>query len=85
VALKLLYFAGIRDAIGRDEEIVDPPPEVTTVAALVEWLVARGEVYRTAFADRARLRAAVDQSFAKPEASIAGAHEIALFPPVTGG
>lgn len=85
MALKILYFAAIRDAIGRDEEIVDLPAGVTTVAALVGWLVARGPAYAAAFADRGRLRAAVDQAFATPDASILGAVEVALFPPVTGG
>ena len=44
-----------------------------------------GGGYATALADRARLRAAVDQAFVPLEASIAGAREIAIFPPVTGG
>ena len=83
--MELLYFAWVREAIGRDSERVDPPQEVTTVSALLDWLAARGGGYATALADRARLRAAVDQAFVPLEASIAGAREIAIFPPVTGG
>jgi molybdopterin synthase sulfur carrier subunit len=85
MTLSILYFARIREAIGRDGEAVDPPAGVADVAALVDWLAARGGGYAEAFADRARLRCAVDQSFAGLDAPIAGAREIAFFPPVTGG
>lgn len=81
----ILYFAAVREAIGIGEERIDPPAEIATLAALIDWLAARGEPYRSALADRGRLRGAIDQIFATPEASIVGAREIALFPPVTGG
>ncbi len=85
MALQLLYFAWVRERIGRDGERIDPPADVATVAQLIDWLVARGEGYATAFADRAKLRAAIDQRFVALDASLAGAREVALFPPVTGG
>lgn len=85
MAVELLYFAWVREAIGRAGERVDPPATVATVADLVDWLRGRGEGYATAFADRQRLRAAVDQAFVPLDTPIAGAREIALFPPVTGG
>ena len=83
--IDLLYFAGIREAIGLSGERVDPPGSVTNVAKLVDWLVERGNGYAAAFADRARLRAAVDDRFVDLTASLIGAREVALFPPVTGG
>ena len=83
--MRLLYFAWVGEAIGRDGETVDPPAEIADVAGLIGWLAARGGGYAEAFAEPARLRAAVDQSFAPLDTSIAGAGEIALFPPVTGG
>ena len=85
MAVDLLYFAWVREAIGQAGERVDPPAGVATVADLVDWLRGRGEGYATAFADRQRLRAAVDQAFVPLDTPIAGAREIALFPPVTGG
>ena len=81
----MLYFAWVREAIGAGEERVEPPADVTTVAALVDWLAARSEGHARAFADRARLRAAIDQAFVPLDAPLAGACEVALFPPVTGG
>ena len=83
--MKLVYFAWVRERIGRPEEVLDPPPEVTTVAELVGWLRGRGEEYAYAFENPGVVRAAVDRVHAKPDASIRGAAEIAFFPPMTGG
>ena len=83
--VRMVYFAWVRERIGVAEEVVVPPAGVDTVVALVDWLATRDEGHAAAFADRARLRAAVDQAFVAMDAPIAGAKEIALFPPVTGG
>lgn len=85
MAIEMLYFAWVREQIGVGAERVDPPAEVQNVAGLIDWLAARGAGHATAFADQARLRAAVDQRFVPLDASIAGAREVAIFPPVTGG
>ncbi len=82
---KLLYFAWLREKIGLAEETVTLPDTVATVGALVDWLAARGANYAAAFAQRKLVRCAVDQDFAGAETGIAGAAEIAFFPPVTGG
>jgi len=82
---KILYFAWLREKIGRAEDDVAIPPAVTTVAGLVDFLVARGPGHAAAFASRNSVRCAVDQEFAGPDVSIVGAREIAFFPPVTGG
>lgn len=83
--MELLYFAWVRERIGLDGERVDPPAEIQTIADLITWLAERGGGYAEAFAEPARIRAAVDQAFVQSDAMIAGAREIALFPPVTGG
>jgi molybdopterin synthase sulfur carrier subunit len=83
--VRILYFAWVREQIGVGEEEVVPPDEVATVGALVEWLATRDEGHAAAFAERHRLRAAVDGVFTSFDASVAGAREIAIFPPVTGG
>lgn len=85
MAIDLLYFAWVREAVGRDGETVDPPASVATVADLLDWLAASSAAHAAAFADRVRLRAAVDQRFVPLDTTIAGAREIAIFPPVTGG
>ena len=83
--MKAVYFAWVRERIGKSEETLAPPPEVTTVADLIAWLAAKGEGYAAAFANAATIRAAIDRTHAKHDAPIAGAGEIAFFPPMTGG
>jgi molybdopterin synthase sulfur carrier subunit len=83
--VQLLYFAWVREAVGLDAEQVALPAGVGTVAALLDWLARRSPGHAAALADRARIRVAVDQQFAAADTPIAGAHEIAIFPPVTGG
>lgn len=81
----MLYFAWVREAVGTGEEQVTLPEGVTTVAALIDWLSERSPGHAAAFSDRSRLRVAVDQALVGLDAAIAGAREIAIFPPVTGG
>lgn len=81
----MLYFAWVRERLGRSNEVVDPPVHVATVADLIAWLADGSAVHRAAFADRARLRAALDQRFVSLDAALGAAREVAIFPPVTGG
>jgi molybdopterin synthase sulfur carrier subunit len=83
--VKLVYFAWVRERVGKPEEEVDLPPEVTTVADLVGWLKGRGEEYAYAFENEGVVRAAIDHAHARPDATLAGAREVAFFPPMTGG
>lgn len=83
--MKVLYFAWIRDKIGAGAEDVSPPPEVTTVGALVAWLKGKSPGHAAAFADLALVRAAVNQDFAGLDDAVAPGDEVAFFPPVTGG
>lgn len=84
-SVRLLYFAWVRERIGRAEEVVSVPEGIATVAELMDWLRRRGPEFAAAFADPKVIRAAIDQAHVKPGAAIAGAREIAFFPPVTGG
>ncbi len=81
--MRIVYFASVRERVGRTDEVVTPPPEVTSVADLIGWLRRRGEGYEAAFGGT--IRAAIDHAHVKPDAAIAGAREIAFFPPMTGG
>jgi molybdopterin synthase sulfur carrier subunit len=83
--MKVLYFAWVRERVGKPEEEIDPPPSVRTVGELVAWLKQRGEEYAYAFENAKVIRAAIDKTHVKPDAAIAGAREIAFFPPMTGG
>jgi len=83
--IDVLYFAWVRERIGLGEERVELPADVATVGALLDWLERRGDGYRAALAERARLRIAVNQAFAAPDAPVRPGDEVAIFPPVTGG
>ena len=83
--MKLLYFAWVRERIGVPEEDVALPGEVATVGDLVDWLATRGPGYELALAEPSVIRVAVDRVHAGREAPLAGAREVALFPPMTGG
>lgn len=83
--MKLLYFAWLRQRIGSAEESVTPPPEVTTVGALLAWLATRGPGYAEALQDLSVVRVAVNQEFAQSGDAVKAGDEVALFPPVTGG
>jgi molybdopterin synthase sulfur carrier subunit len=83
--MKVLYFARLRQIVGRGEEQVEVPGGVKTVGGLIDFLKARDQGCAAAFADLRTVRAAIDKAHAPLEASIVGAREVAFFPPVTGG
>jgi len=83
--VKLLYFAWVRGKVGIGEEDVTPPAEVTDVAALIDWLKARGPGEADAFADLSVIRVAVNQDYVELDHPVAAGDEVAFFPPVTGG
>ncbi|MGE5158130.1 MAG: molybdopterin converting factor subunit 1 [Gemmatimonas sp.] len=83
--MKVKYFAWVRERIGKAEETVEPPASVCTVDDLIAWLAQRGEHYAHAFEKPKVIRTAIDHAHVKADAVIAGAREIAFFPPMTGG
>jgi molybdopterin synthase sulfur carrier subunit len=83
--MKVLYFAWVRERVGKTDEDVTPPADIGTVGELMRWLATRGEEYAYAFENPTVIRAAIDRTHVRPEAAIAGAREIAFFPPMTGG
>lgn len=83
--MKAVYFAWVRERVGLSEEEIDPPASVATVADLIDWLSARGDNYAYAFETARTIRAALDRKHVKHDAAVAGAREVAFFPPMTGG
>ncbi len=81
----LSYFAWVRERIGASEERLEPPASVVTVRDLILWLRERGEGYEQALRHPEAIRVAIDQEHVRHDVAIAGAREIALFPPMTGG
>ncbi len=83
--MKLRYFAWVRERIGKAEEQAELPSDVVTIADLMDWLVLRGPEYEHAFEAPKTIRASMDQAHVRHDTPIAGAQEIAFFPPMTGG
>lgn len=83
--IRVLYFAVLRDAIGHAEDQVKCPEGDTTLGAVREALVARGEPWASAFANLKRIRGAVNQEMADDDEPVKDGDEVAFFPPVTGG
>lgn len=83
--MKLVYFAWVRERIGRAEERVELPANITTVADLIAWLAARGEGYAAALERPETIRVAIDQEHVEHDTPLPKDGEIALFPPMTGG
>jgi len=83
--MRVLYFAWVKEKAGIAAEEIDPPSGVTTIAELIDWLKARGPEFASAFARSEVIRAAIDRTHVRADAKIAGAREIAFFPPVSGG
>lgn len=82
--MQVLYFAWLRERIGTAGEEIDPGA-AATAQDLIGALAARSEAHAAAFEDISAIRVAVDQQMVDLDASIAGAREVAFFPPVTGG
>ncbi len=83
--VKVLYFAGLREQLGTQGEVLDISPAVTTVAGLRTLLRDRGGAWQAALAQGKALRVAVNQEMAQPTTPVRPGDEVAFFPPVTGG
>ena len=84
-SVKLVYFAWVRERIGKAEELVTLPAHLATVEELLAWLADRGGGYAEALRVPQAIRVAIDHEHVGHAEKLGGATEIALFPPMTGG
>jgi len=82
--MRALYFAWVRERIGKADEEIAPPETIKTSANSWAGCTAKGN-YAAAFAHIKSMRAAIDRTHVKHDALIGEAREIAFFPPMTGG
>ena len=85
MSLRIVYFAWVRERIGKGSEELELPQDVVTVGDLIGHLATLGEEYAAAFEVPQVIRAAIDEEHADHNEPIGTAREIALFPPMTGG
>lgn len=81
----IVYFAWVRERIGKSEDDLVLPESVKTAGDLIQHLATLGEEYEAAFEFPDVIRVAVNQEHIEHDESIAGAREIGIFPPMTGG
>ena len=84
MSVKILFFAGLREALGTGTETLAQPVDVATVGGLRDLLAARGEPW-SALATTKNLRVAINQQMVGFDAALKPGDEVAFFPPVTGG
>lgn len=85
MTVKLVYFAWVREQIGKPEEVLSLPDSVITVSDLLKHLASLGENYAQALRFADVIRVAINQEHVEHDTPLNGANEIALFPPMTGG
>lgn len=83
--MNIRYFAWVRERVGLEEEEIDLPASVSTVADLITHLKSLDENHAAAFEEEDAIRVALDQEHVETDASLEGAREVAFFPPMTGG
>jgi molybdopterin converting factor subunit 1 len=78
----VLFFAAVRDLVGKDEERIDLPPAVATIDALAAHLA----VLHPPLQGRLRyVRFARNEEFSRGDDPVVDGDTIALIPPVAGG
>ena len=82
--IKLLYFARLRESVGKQEETIKLPDEITNVGQLRTWLGKRGAPWDALMRDP-KINCAVNCEAVPDGAHINDGDELAFFPPVTGG
>jgi molybdopterin synthase sulfur carrier subunit len=82
VKISVLYFAAVRDLVGRDEESLEVPAAVTTIGALATHLATLHPALERRLG---YVRFARNEEFAQAGDAIAAGDTIALIPPVAGG
>ena len=83
--MKILYFAKIKEVIGKSEDSIIINGQ-TTVKDIVEKLKLTNESYELAFQDIKNIKCSVNCSYINSfQTKVTNNDEIAFFPPVTGG
>jgi molybdopterin synthase sulfur carrier subunit len=81
----ILYFARLRESLGKTSEELELPAAIRDIAALRQHLAARGGPWAAELGAGRNVRAAVNQTMARGDEPVKNGDEVAFFPPVTGG
>ncbi|MEP3048302.1 MAG: molybdopterin converting factor subunit 1 [Roseibium sp.] len=83
--MNIRYFAWVRERVGVEEETIEVPNAVQTVADLIGHLKTLDDNHAAAFEEEDAICVAVDQFHVERDADLGNAKEVAFFPPMTGG
>ena len=79
------YFSWIKEHIGKSEEQIDLPNNITNVNQLINYLNEIDKKYNIIFEKKELIKIAVNKTYSSFDTNISNSDEIAFFPPVTGG
>ena len=79
------YFSWIKEHIGKSEEQIDLPSNITNVNQLINYLNEIDKKYYIIFEKKELIKIAVNKTYSSFDTNISNNDEIAFFPPVTGG
>ena len=79
------YFSWIKEHIGKSEEQIDLPNNITNVNQLINYLNETDKKYNIIFEKKELIKIAVNKTYSSFDTNISNSDEIAFFPPVTGG
>lgn len=82
--MKILYFANLREVIGKSEENFTIENEMS-ISELITLLKKKNKKYNVAFDNKRKLMYAVNCEYVKSSKKVSNKDEVAFFPPVTGG
>tara|TARA_B100000963_G_scaffold275686_1_gene243933 strand:- start:1166 stop:1414 length:249 start_codon:yes stop_codon:yes gene_type:complete len=82
--MKIIFFAKIRELIGKEEENIILPKNIITVNDMVSFLKQYNKIYYNVF-ENYDFFIACDEELVDMDYNISKTKEIAIFPPVTGG
>ena len=79
------YFSWIKEHIGKSEEQITIPNDITNVDQLINYLNEKDTKYNLLFEKKELIKIAVNKTYSSFDTSVSNSDEIAFFPPVTGG
>ena len=82
--MKILYFAKLKQLIGKSEEIISIKQK-KKISQVINELKKRNDVYDFAFKETNSLQYAVNCEYVDLNFVVIDSDELAIFPPVSGG
>ena len=84
-AMKLKYFAWLRDRMGCESEQIVLPSGITNVGLLLDWLPTQGDRFRDAGEFLDIVLVSVNRQHAHRDHPVRDDDEVMLAPPISGG